>query len=67
MYTRDLARRAFLADIVLNALLRQQDRRTQVVRLGLWGAFTRPGVVLRGDRVLVDEAAEPVVHADRGR
>jgi hypothetical protein len=37
------------------------------VGCGLWGAFIRPGVVLRGDRVLVDEAAEPVVHADRRR
>jgi hypothetical protein len=40
--------------------------RTSASNSGLWGAFTRPGVVLRGDRVLVDEAAEPVVHADRG-
>ncbi len=33
----------------------------------LWGAFIRSGLVLGGYRVLVDEAAEPVVSADRGR
>jgi hypothetical protein len=33
----------------------------------LWGAFMRSGMVLGGDRILVDEAAEPVVSADRGR
>ena len=32
----------------------------------MWGAFTRSGVVLCGDRVLVDEAAESVVSVDRG-
>jgi hypothetical protein len=31
----------------------------------LWGAFIRSGMVSGGD-VLVDEAAEPVVFADRG-
>jgi hypothetical protein len=34
---------------------------------GLWGAFVRSGVALCGYRILVDEAAEPVVSADRGR
>ncbi len=33
----------------------------------VWGAYIRSGVVLRGDRVLVDEAAEPVASADRSR
>jgi hypothetical protein len=32
----------------------------------LWGVFIRSGTVLGGDAVLVDEAAEPVVPADRG-
>jgi hypothetical protein len=41
------------------------ETRNVIAPLRLWGAFIRPGVVLRGDRVLVDEAAEPVVHADR--
>ena len=31
----------------------------------VWGAYIRSGVVLRGDRVFVDEAAKPVVPADR--
>jgi hypothetical protein len=40
---------------------------THPVRPGayLWGAFIRSGLVLRSCRVLVDEAAEPVVSADR--
>src|SRR5664280_2781976 len=33
----------------------------------VWGAFIRSGMVLGGYYVLVDEAAEPVVSADRGR
>src|SRR5664280_3182188 len=32
----------------------------------MWGAFIRSGVALGGYRILVDEAAEPVVSADRG-
>jgi hypothetical protein len=35
-------------------------------RRGLWGAFIRSGVVLGGDGVFVDEAAEAVLSADRG-
>ena len=31
-----------------------------------WGVFIRSDTVLGGDAVLVDEAAEPVVSADRG-
>jgi len=34
--------------------------------VGVWGVFIRSGIVLGGDRVLVDEAAEPVVSVDRG-
>jgi hypothetical protein len=32
----------------------------------LWGAFIRSGMVLGGNCVLMDEAAEPVVPTDRG-
>ena len=42
------------------------ERQAEQLRI-LWGAFIRSGMVLGGDRVLVDEAAEPVVSADRGR
>jgi hypothetical protein len=34
--------------------------------ISLWGAFIRTGTALGSYRVLVDEAAEPVVSADRG-
>jgi hypothetical protein len=60
-----------LADEVINDAGREQAWPQQppppiVAQVfGLWGAFIRSGMVLGGDAVLVDEAAEPVVPADR--